>query len=55
MLISITLGSSTPSAIFAVIAANIVLVGYVIVAFREDAEAPAPPPAVGVSEKRKDR
>ncbi|EIW66581.1 hypothetical protein M231_02233 [Tremella mesenterica] len=36
-------GSTTFSAIAAIIAANIVLVGYVIIAFREDSQLSHPP------------
>ncbi|EIW73340.1 hypothetical protein TREMEDRAFT_42323 [Tremella mesenterica DSM 1558] len=36
-------GATTPSAIAAIVAANMVLVGYVIVAFREEAHSPHPP------------
>lgn len=42
-------GSSTKAAISAVVAANIVLVGYVWVAFAEDAQTGnVPPPRTGV-------
>jgi hypothetical protein len=42
------IGSTTASAISAVVAANIVLVGYVVVAFREDAapSASRAPPTI---------
>ncbi|ORY34244.1 hypothetical protein BCR39DRAFT_556639 [Naematelia encephala] len=47
-------GSPTKSAISAVAAANTVLVGYVVVAFREDAAYPTPPGArpAGVEGKK---
>jgi len=52
--VPLTIGNTTYAAICAVAAANIVLVGYVIVAFREEA---APPPGSEKIrlEQRKDR
>jgi hypothetical protein len=49
------LGNTTHSAISAVLAANVVLVGYVVVAFREEvASSTAQGQTIGL-EKRKDR
>jgi hypothetical protein len=47
-----TIGSTTISAICAIITANMVLVGYVIVAFREDMAYPTPAAREKITEKK---